>query len=245
MRQNPYAAFLRVIRVFNFLTLKKRTGQFHGIDDVLSHRPAGNLLVWCPACPEPGFNSDPNCPETPRHLRSVKSPIMDLNLIPHRRHLNQSQRTLDGNHQCNQFSKNTDPDDVSLCAGEAYFPLDSEYQEYLKSVPKSTEVYIFPCAVTRVSDRDQKSTCNYLKVVNKQDKSKFKNMAITGTVNCQCSHVFILSCVDLPHAERLVQCNTILSIQTYVPTNTGSRIRITPWLWHFAITSQVQNSSSS
>ncbi|KAJ6558994.1 hypothetical protein B0H10DRAFT_1846219, partial [Mycena sp. CBHHK59/15] len=108
-----YAAFLRVVRVFNFLTLKKRSGQFHGIDKLLPHRPVGNLLVWCPACPEPGFNSDPNCPKTPTHLR-----------------------------QCNQFSKNTDPDDVSLCAGKAYFPLDSEYQDYLKSVPTSTEVYL-------------------------------------------------------------------------------------------------------
>ncbi|KAJ7495577.1 hypothetical protein FB451DRAFT_1164304 [Mycena latifolia] len=140
--QNPYAAFLRVVRVFNYLTLVKRCGQLLGIDALLPHRPAGNLLVWCPACPEPGVNSDPNCPETPAHLR----------------HLNQSQRTLDGNHQCNQFSKNTDPDDVSLCAGKGYFPLDSKYQEYLQSVPKSTEV------------------------VNKQDKKKFKNMAITGTV---------------------------------------------------------------
>ncbi|KAJ7198232.1 hypothetical protein C8J57DRAFT_1262468 [Mycena rebaudengoi] len=102
-------------------------------------------------------------------------------------HLNQSQRTLDGNFQCNQFTKNTDPDDVSLCAGKGYFPLDSEYHEYLTQVPVSKE----------------KSTCTYLKAVNKQDKKKFKNMAITGTVNCQCSHVFILSCVDLYHGERL------------------------------------------
>ncbi|KAJ6609659.1 hypothetical protein B0H10DRAFT_2225674 [Mycena sp. CBHHK59/15] len=29
---SPYAAFLRVVRVFNYLTLKKRTGQLHGID---------------------------------------------------------------------------------------------------------------------------------------------------------------------------------------------------------------------
>ncbi|KAJ7016353.1 hypothetical protein C8F04DRAFT_1202415 [Mycena alexandri] len=132
-----------------YTPLKKCCGQFHGIDALLPHRPAGNFLVWCPACPEPGFNSDPNCLKTPSHLR----------------HLNQSQRTLDGNHQCNQFSKNTDPDDVSLCAGNGYFPLDSVYQEYLKAVPNSTE----------------KSTCNYLKVVNKQDKKKFKNMALTGT----------------------------------------------------------------
>ncbi|KAJ6570009.1 hypothetical protein B0H10DRAFT_1964849 [Mycena sp. CBHHK59/15] len=150
---NPYAAFLRVVRMFNFLTLKKRTGQLHGIDAVIPHRPSGNLLVWCPARPEPGFNSDPNCPKTPHHLR----------------HLNQSQRTLDGNFQCNQFNKNTDPDDVSLCMGKGYFPLDSEYREYLNQVPVSKE----------------KSTCNYLKAVNKQDKKKFKNMAITGTINCQ------------------------------------------------------------
>ncbi|KAJ7936326.1 hypothetical protein B0H13DRAFT_1853393 [Mycena leptocephala] len=148
--QNPYSAFLRVVRVFNFLTLQKRTGQLNGIDTILAHRPNGNLIVWCPACPEPAFNSDPNCPKTPHHLR----------------HLNQSQRTLDGNFQCNQFNKNTDPDDVSLCAGKGYFPLDSKYKEYLALIPISKE----------------KSTCNYLKAVNKQDKRKFKNMAITGTI---------------------------------------------------------------
>ncbi|KAF8195333.1 hypothetical protein K438DRAFT_1587318, partial [Mycena galopus ATCC 62051] len=66
---NPYANFLRVVRVWNYVTLKKRAGQMHGIDRLLPHCPAGNLLVWCPACPEPGFNSDPNCPKTPHHLR--------------------------------------------------------------------------------------------------------------------------------------------------------------------------------
>ncbi|KAF7304596.1 CxC2 domain-containing protein [Mycena chlorophos] len=43
--------------------------RLHSIDSVLQHRPEGNLLVWCPACPEPGFNSDPNCPQTPYELR--------------------------------------------------------------------------------------------------------------------------------------------------------------------------------
>ncbi|KAF7371487.1 CxC2 domain-containing protein [Mycena venus] len=107
---NPYAAFLRVVRVFNFLTLKKRSGQFHGIDTILRHRPAGNLLV------------------------------------------------------CN---------------------------------------------------------VQYLKVVNKQDKKKFKNMAITGTVNCQCSHVFILSSVDLPHAERFANSNYALAmaVRKHKPTD--------------------------
>jgi hypothetical protein len=67
--QNPYANFLRATRVFNYLTLVIRSGQLHGIDLLLPHRPKGNLLVWCPACPEPGMNGDPNCLETPRELR--------------------------------------------------------------------------------------------------------------------------------------------------------------------------------
>ncbi|KAJ7256377.1 hypothetical protein C8J57DRAFT_1235751 [Mycena rebaudengoi] len=131
-----------------------RSGQFHSIDTILFHRPPGNLLVWCPACPEPGFNSDPNCPKTPPHLRHA-------------------------------YERN------------AYFPLDSKYQDYLKSVPVST------------------------KVVNKQDKKKFKNMAITGTVNCQCSHVFILSSVDLPHAERFANSDYALAmaIRNHKPTD--------------------------
>ncbi|KAF7371602.1 CxC2 domain-containing protein [Mycena venus] len=178
--QNPYENFLRASRVFNYLTLKKRCGQTHGIDQVLPHRPSGNLLVWCPGCPEPGVNSDQNCPHTPHHLR----------------HLNQLQRTLDGNHQCNQFNKNNDPDDVSLCGGKAYFPNHDEYQAYLAKVPTS----------------HKKSTCNYLKVVNSQDKKKFKNMAIIGTVNCQCSHVFVLSCVDMPYGERFANADCALAI---------------------------------
>ncbi|KAJ7111002.1 hypothetical protein C8R44DRAFT_633535, partial [Mycena epipterygia] len=188
--QNPYASFLRASRVFNYLTLKKRSGQLHGIDMLLPHRPPENLLVWCPACPEPGFNSDLNCPKTPYHLR----------------HLNQCQRTLDGNHQCNQFNKNNDPDDVSLCAGNAYFPEHEAYQSYLrKTTGASSRFPHFACLCL------YKSTCNYLKVVNNQDKKKFKNMAITGTVNCQCSHVYVLSSVDMPYAERFVNADYALA----------------------------------
>ncbi|KAJ7798689.1 hypothetical protein B0H14DRAFT_3092881 [Mycena olivaceomarginata] len=145
--------FLRVVRVFNFLTLKKRSGQFHGIDVLLPHRPSGNLLVWCPACPEPGFNSDLSCPKTPR-----------------------------------------------------YFPENSEYQSFLKSIPVSQE----------------KSTCNYLRAVNKQDKKKFKNMAITGTINCQCSHVFVLSCVDLYYGERFANADKALAIELEKYESEGS-----------------------
>jgi hypothetical protein len=36
--------------------MKKRLGQAHGIDKLMPRRPAGNLVLYCPACPEPGFN---------------------------------------------------------------------------------------------------------------------------------------------------------------------------------------------
>ncbi|KAJ6550903.1 hypothetical protein B0H10DRAFT_2202254 [Mycena sp. CBHHK59/15] len=36
-------------------------------------------------------------------------------------------------------------------------------------------------------------------------------MAITGTVNCQCSHVFILSCIDLQYGERFSNTDAALT----------------------------------
>ncbi|KAJ6626039.1 hypothetical protein B0H10DRAFT_1781972, partial [Mycena sp. CBHHK59/15] len=75
---NPYTAFLQVVHMFNYLTLKKWTGQLHGIDAFLPHCPSSNLIVWCPVCPEPGFNSDPNFPKTPNHLRYGNWSRVDL-----------------------------------------------------------------------------------------------------------------------------------------------------------------------
>lgn len=51
------------------------------------------------------------------------------------RHLNVSQHTLDGNYFLNKYSKNTDPDDVSLFDGHSYFPPEEDLQEYLSAVP--------------------------------------------------------------------------------------------------------------
>lgn len=60
---------------------------------------------------------------------------IDLN-----RHLHQERMTADGNHQSCQYEKNTDPDDVSLSSGNAYFPNDEVYKAYLKIVPKKEDV---------------------------------------------------------------------------------------------------------
>jgi hypothetical protein len=56
------------------------------------------------------------------------------------RHLKQQQDTIDGNFHTGKYRKNTDPDDVSLCEGKAYFPLDKPFKEYLANVPVTAEV---------------------------------------------------------------------------------------------------------
>lgn len=38
------------------LTMIKRSGQAHGVDEHLPFRPPGNVIVPCFACPELGFN---------------------------------------------------------------------------------------------------------------------------------------------------------------------------------------------
>jgi CxC2 like cysteine cluster associated with KDZ transposases len=68
-RQNPYATFLRVVRVWRLIVVMMRLGQAFGIDNILTHRPPGNLVLYCPSCPEPGFNVPENSPKTPNHLR--------------------------------------------------------------------------------------------------------------------------------------------------------------------------------
>jgi hypothetical protein len=103
--------------------MKKRMGHAHGIDRFLPNRPAGNLVLYCPACPEPGFNIESHQMPPPKWAR----------------HLLQSQMTLDGNFQLNRMKKNSDPDDVSLCKGKGHFPEHSQLDEYLKRVSKYRE----------------------------------------------------------------------------------------------------------
>ncbi|KAJ7339721.1 hypothetical protein DFH08DRAFT_1013175 [Mycena albidolilacea] len=132
----------------------------------------------------------PVCPEIGVNV-NVDVPPPPLYL----RHLLQQQMTLDGNFHTGHFAKNCDPNDVSLCDGKAHFPPDKKYRAYLNSVPLSKE----------------KSTCTYLKAVNRQDKKKFKNMDVTGTINAQCSHVFVVATVDMHHSERFANADAALA----------------------------------
>jgi len=69
------------------------------------------------------------------------------------RHLNQVLWTMDGNFQLNRMKKNSDPDDVSLCQGRAYFPLESDLQQYLKIVPITKEVRCLSPGTTSITNQ--------------------------------------------------------------------------------------------
>ncbi|KAJ6466512.1 hypothetical protein DFH09DRAFT_956689 [Mycena vulgaris] len=133
----------------------------------------------------------PTCPEPGFNMDPQIGP-----LPPELRHLSQERVTVDGNFHCTKSTKNSDPNDYSLYKGDGFFPTNTTLNDHLKSVPPTKE----------------KSTCNYLKAVNNQDKKKFKNMEITGIVNTQCSHVFIKTSVDLQFGERYANVDLALAL---------------------------------
>ncbi|KAF7320654.1 hypothetical protein HMN09_00150200 [Mycena chlorophos] len=59
--RNPYAAFRTVVRVYNYLSIKKRAGQMHDIDQILSHRPVGNLLGMVSCMPRAWIQLRSSC----------------------------------------------------------------------------------------------------------------------------------------------------------------------------------------
>ncbi|KAJ7674104.1 hypothetical protein B0H17DRAFT_946965 [Mycena rosella] len=138
-------------RLWGTMTTEKRMGIMHGISAVIPHRPEGNSIFICPACPEPGFNMD-------KHMTCQLPEELRLAQLTH------------------------------IWRG----------RQNLRRQVKLLAI----CKVQGNNVLQQKSTCNYLKVVNNQDKKKFKNTEVTGDVNTQCSHVFVRASVDLEFGER-------------------------------------------
>ena len=135
------------------------------------------------------------------------------------RHLIQHRITVDGNFHANHFIKNCDPDSASLLDGKAHFPENEKYQKHLNTSAKAnstsksggggddhievrTHTRHIRSAHHSTAETAQKTTCSYLKAVNKQEKKKIKGLDVTGVVNVQCSHCFVLSSVDLQLGEK-------------------------------------------
>ncbi|KAE9393534.1 hypothetical protein BT96DRAFT_999399 [Gymnopus androsaceus JB14] len=113
---DPYKQFIFVTRIWPLLEAKKQFGRLHsdGMNELFPHRPKGNLMLYCPACPEPDVNMESGWERTP-HLNSLK-------------------RTVDGNFKTRNYDKKNNTNDVSLFGGRAYMPSEQRYQHYLETV---------------------------------------------------------------------------------------------------------------
>ena len=117
-----------VMCVWHIVTATKCLGQAHEIDKYTPQHPPGNLIVFCPLCPQPSFNMEEGWECTPPKLQLVYVSLSgNLLIVNIHRHLNQTQITIDSNFHANNLMKNTDPDDVSLFCCWAHFPESVSY----------------------------------------------------------------------------------------------------------------------
>ncbi|KAE9392160.1 hypothetical protein BT96DRAFT_1058534, partial [Gymnopus androsaceus JB14] len=179
---DPYKQFMFVTRIWPLLEAEKRFGRLHGdgMNELFPRRPKGNLMLYCPACPEPDVNMESGWERTPSHLC----------------HLHSLKRTVDGNFKTGNYDKKNDTNDVSLFGGRAYMPSEQRYQHYLETVPQLQKEVRALVSI--------KTTCNHLNVANGVNRAKFKNQRITGNINVQCEHIFVRSSVDMTYGERYV-----------------------------------------
>ncbi|KIK55120.1 hypothetical protein GYMLUDRAFT_62724 [Collybiopsis luxurians FD-317 M1] len=144
--QDPQSQFLLVTRIWQKLCLEKWSGQAHDLLSQFSHRTPGSIVRTCYCCPEDGFNMEEGWERTLKELKWVV--FVDYRHADswlteyHVRHLNQDQRTLDGNFHIGQYLKNCDPNDISLVTenGIGYFPDQTAVRDYLEKIPNTTEV---------------------------------------------------------------------------------------------------------
>ncbi|KAK1215331.1 hypothetical protein PQX77_022056 [Marasmius sp. AFHP31] len=107
----------------------------------------------------------------------------------HLQHLIMMYTTLDGNSKTRWFWKRGGEADHSLYHGKSYFDDDAEYARFLKKAAKKKFDEPIP-------------DCDNVKVVTQLTNLATHGMAIMGTVNHQCSHVFIMGVTDMFSSEK-------------------------------------------
>ncbi|KAK6980667.1 hypothetical protein R3P38DRAFT_2579598 [Favolaschia claudopus] len=175
---NRTREFQRSFRFWRKLSIERRMGQAHGIDSLVPHRQPGSLAVRCPTCPEVNFNvSEATLKDAPEE--EIHKHTLFL--------------SVDGNFKMQRKNKGkcSDPDDVALNNGHAYFPDNAKYLKYLQ-------------VAKPIKEDENLAECNHFRAERLQNKVKFKNVLDTGVVAVQCArHGFYLhnGMVDLKKGE--------------------------------------------
>ncbi|KAK7013621.1 hypothetical protein VNI00_019465 [Paramarasmius palmivorus] len=130
-------------------------------------------------------------------------PEREVNLDPewkdtpnHLMHLHQSRFTIDGNYQANHILKKGAKTDTYLWRDNGYFENADDYDRL--------------CGF-KEPDKTEKSVCGHLGALNKQNRAKFKNTDISGIVNVQCDHIFVLASGNLKLGERYIAVDRVVA----------------------------------
>ncbi|KIY45334.1 hypothetical protein FISHEDRAFT_49548, partial [Fistulina hepatica ATCC 64428] len=103
--QHPYDQFLRITHIWDYLSIVKRSGQHHGLDDLMTFGVVRDLRMPCTACPHYGLNITPD----------------DAGVPPE-----------DGNFHNNRYAKRRGNEDTCLTDGCAFWELDVAHQANLQ-----------------------------------------------------------------------------------------------------------------
>ncbi|KAF9014452.1 hypothetical protein BDZ89DRAFT_449301 [Hymenopellis radicata] len=170
-----YRAFMRAIRFKRGLEKRRRSGQAQGIDEFITHRRPGSTSIFCPACPDPGWNVSMEEVWEASEADAHKYTKFEQN---------------DGTFNAPRLKKKEDPDDEAVDAGNAYMAQEKEYQAYLDRCE---------------GEEPDPNTCARLRAMKLQSLLKFVNLIVSGIVGTTCSrHVFFEdnSVVDMYGGER-------------------------------------------
>ncbi|KAI0055075.1 hypothetical protein BV25DRAFT_1816134 [Artomyces pyxidatus] len=110
--KNRYKEFMRSMRCFRHLRMAKRAGRGHDPLGILGTK-SGELVVVCPACPDPETNLPEGWQDDPE--RRWKYALI---------------LAVDANFKL-KLKKRKNAKDVQLCDGWAYFVADREYKAHL------------------------------------------------------------------------------------------------------------------
>ncbi|THH26719.1 hypothetical protein EUX98_g7467 [Antrodiella citrinella] len=114
-----YRELMRISRQWVYMKLRRWSGAVYDFPND-SDAPQGGLVLFCPACPQPGINLPENFREDPDQWKFMPT-IM-----------------ADGNFKAEQLTAKHPEDDVSLFDGKGFMVESAPYDAHLKATPDRT-----------------------------------------------------------------------------------------------------------
>ena len=130
---------LRALRQWRNVELRKRAG-FAYID---AEPGPGELVEFCSACPQDGFNLRENWQDDPEEC-VILTPTA-LALTGFLRYKYSRDICLDGNFSADQTKMKCPDDDVHLTNGDGFMVTESLYQAHLKAAVEIKQVRLLQC----------------------------------------------------------------------------------------------------